>query len=137
MKLFTKLVTPDRIVWEGEVENLEIPATTGVIGIRPNHAPLNTALGIGVVKLDNMGTSTYIVVLDGFAIVANNKVTLLCSIAEDATSIDVSKVQDELANASSAVSQAVTAQEKVEASVEVRKAKVRLRASSYLEGRGS
>jgi F-type H+-transporting ATPase subunit epsilon len=133
MKLFTKVVTPDRIVWEGEVENLEIPATTGLLGIRPNHAPLNAALGIGIVKLVEMGTYKYLVVLDGFAIVANNRVTLLCSVAEDATAIDVSKVQDELAKASLTASQAVTAQEKVEASVEVRKAKARLRAVSYLE----
>jgi F-type H+-transporting ATPase subunit epsilon len=132
MKLYAKVVTPDSIVWEGDVENIELPATTGVIGIRPNHAPLNTALGIGIVKLANMGECTYLVVLDGFAIVSNNRVTLLCSSAEDATSIDVSKVQDDLASASLAVSEASTSSESLKASVEVRKAKARLQASSYL-----
>jgi F-type H+-transporting ATPase subunit epsilon len=133
MKLFTRVVTPDQIVWEGEVDNLEIPATTGILGIRPNHAPLNTALGIGVVKLVEKGDCKYLVVLDGFALVANNRVTLLCSVAEDAMSIDVSKVQDELAQASLVASQASTNQEKVEASIKVRKAKARLRAVSYLK----
>ena len=51
MSLNVRIVTPQKVVWDEAVEMLSLPTTTGEIGILRDHAPLATALGIGVLWL--------------------------------------------------------------------------------------
>ena len=45
-----KIITHERIVFEGEVDELVLQTTGGQIGILKDHVPLTTALDIGVTK---------------------------------------------------------------------------------------
>ena len=51
MSLNVRIVTPQKVVWDETVEMLSLPTTTGEIGILKDHAPLATALDIGVMWL--------------------------------------------------------------------------------------
>lgn len=49
--ILTKIITPLKTEFKGEVSYIEVPTIAGVIGVYPNHIPLITALTSGVIKL--------------------------------------------------------------------------------------
>jgi len=128
MSLNVRVITPDKVVWDADAEELILPSSTGQLGILTNHTPLLTALDIGVMRL-KVGTNwTSIVLMEGFAEVEENKVTILCNGAEEASSIDLKLAQEELEKVTVLVDEATTKKEKIEATIELRKAKARVQA---------
>ena len=77
MSLNVRVITPDRVVYDAQADELILPSSTGQLGILTNHAPLLTALDIGVMRLKASGKWISIVLLEGFAEVEKNKVTIL------------------------------------------------------------
>ena len=128
MSLNVRVITPDKVVWDAMVEELILPSSTGQIGILTDHAPLLTALDIGVMRLKTDADWSSIVVMEGFAEVEDNKVTILCNGAEEGSSINTETAQAELERVTLLVDEATTKKEKIEATIELRKAKARLQA---------
>ena len=128
MSLNVRVITPDKVVWDAEANELILPSSTGQIGILTDHAPLLTALDIGVMRLKSGESWTSIVIMEGFAEVEENKVTILCNGAEEGSSIDLKTAQEELEKVTLLVDEATTKKEKIEATIELRKAKARLQA---------
>ena len=128
MSLNVRVITPDKVVWDAMAEELILPSSTGQIGVLTDHAPLLTALDIGVMKLKSDAGWTSIVLMEGFAEVEDNKVTILCNGAEEGSSIDLTIAQKELEKVTLLVDEATTKKEKIEATIELRKAKARLQA---------
>ena len=67
MNLNVRVITPDKVVWDAMVEELILPSSTGQLGILQDHAPLLTALDIGVMRLKTESSWTSIVLMEGFA----------------------------------------------------------------------
>jgi|TARA_B100000475_G_scaffold178866_1_gene144166 F-type H+-transporting ATPase subunit epsilon len=130
MSLNVRVITPDKVVWDAMVEELILPSSTGQLGVLTDHAPLLTALDIGVMRLKSDAGWTSIVLMEGFAEVEDNKVTILCNGAEEGSSIDLKTAQDELEKVTLLVDEATTKKEKLEATIELRKSKARLQAVS-------
>ena len=128
MSLNVRVITPDKVVWDAKVDELILPSSTGQLGILADHAPLLTALDIGVMRLKTDAGWTSIVLMEGFAEVEDNKVTILCNGAEEGNSIDSQAAQAELEKVTLMVEEASTKKEKIEATIELRKAKARLQA---------
>jgi F-type H+-transporting ATPase subunit epsilon len=128
MSLNVRVITPDKVVWDAGAEEIILPSSTGQIGILSDHAPLLTALDIGVMRLKSDAGWTSIVLMEGFAEVEDNKVTILCNGAEEASSINLQTAQAELEKVTLQVDEASTKKEKIAATIEVRKAKARLQA---------
>ena len=128
MSLNVRVITPDKVVWDASAEELILPSSTGQLGILTDHAPLLTALDIGVMRLKTDGNWTSIVLMEGFAEVEDNKVTILSNGAEEGSAIDSTSAQAELEKVTLLVDQATTKKEKIEATLELRKAKARLQA---------
>jgi F-type H+-transporting ATPase subunit epsilon len=128
MSLNVRVITPDKVVWDAMADELILPSSTGQIGILTDHAPLLTALDIGVMRLKSDAGWTSIVLMEGFAEVDENKVTILCNGAEEGSSIDLKTAQDELEKVTLLVDEATTKKEKIEATIELRKAKARFQA---------
>ena len=128
MSLNVRVITPDKVVWDAAAEEIILPSSTGQLGILTDHAPLLTALDIGVMRLKNDGNWTSIVLMEGFAEVEDNKVTILSNGAEEGSTIDSTAAQAELEKVTLLVDQAETKKEKIEATLELRKAKARLQA---------
>lgn len=53
--IFTKITSPFKNEFKGEVEYIELPTISGIIGILPNHMPFISALKTGVLKLRIQG----------------------------------------------------------------------------------
>ena len=128
MSLNVRVITPDKGVWDASAEELILPSSTGQLGILTDHAPLLTALDIGVMRLKVDGNWTSIVIMEGFAEVEDNKITILSNGAEEGSTIDPTVAQSELEKVTLLVDQATTKKEKIEATLELRKAKARLQA---------
>ena len=128
MSLNVRVITPDKVVWDAMADELILPSSTGQIGVLTDHAPLLTALDIGVMRLKSDSGWTSIVLMEGFAEVEDNKVTILCNGAEEGSSIDATTAQAELEKVTLLVDEATTKKEKIEATIELRKAKARLQA---------
>ena len=128
MSLNVRVITPDKVVWDASADELILPSSTGQLGILTDHAPLLTALDIGVMRLKVDGNWTSIVLMEGFAEVEDNKITILSNGAEEGSTIDSNAAQSELEKVTLLVDQATTKKEKIDATLELRKAKARLQA---------
>ena len=128
MSLNVRVITPDKVVWDAMADELILPSSTGQLGILTDHAPLLTALDIGVMRLKTDGNWTSIVLMEGFAEVEDNKITILSNGAEEGSTIDSNAAQSELEKVTLLVDQATTKKEKIDATLELRKAKARLQA---------
>jgi F-type H+-transporting ATPase subunit epsilon len=95
-----ELVTPERVLLSNQVRSVRAPGIEGSFGVLANHAPLMTALAIGLVKVEHEnGDLEYIATSGGFMEVNKEKVIILADTAERASDID-------LARAEAAISQA-------------------------------
>ena len=112
MSLNVRVITPDKVVWDAAAEELILPSSTGQLGILTDHAPLLTALDIGVMRVKAETGWTSMVLMEGFAEVEDNKVTILCNGAEEASSIDLNTAQTELEKVTLLVDEATTKKEK-------------------------
>ena len=92
-----ELVAPMGPVFEGDVQMVVLPATTGELGILPRHASLVAQLSIGRLRaLMPDGDWMTFAVAEGFAKVQFNKVIVLADAAEEASQIDVPRVRERL-----------------------------------------
>jgi F-type H+-transporting ATPase subunit epsilon len=128
MSLNVRVITPDKVVWDAMAEELILPSSTGQLGILTDHAPLLTAIDIGVMRLKSDAGWISIVLMEGFAEVEDNKVTILCNGAEEGSTIELKTAQEELEKVTLLVDEATTKKEKIEATIQLRKAKARLQA---------
>ena len=82
--LRVRVVSPDRIVFEGEASAVVAPAWDGQVGILPGHAPMLALIGSGVVSVERPGGgSDSFHIAGGVLKVERNTVTLLTEYAWD------------------------------------------------------
>ena len=132
MVLNLKVIAPDRTVWEDQVEEIVLPSTTGQLGILSGHAPLITAVGIGVMRVRPGKEWQTIALMGGFAEVENDEVKVLVNSAEMGDSIDLESARSELESAQNnfeAADKGDNRLEKNRASQALRKARARFQAA--------
>ena len=101
-KLNFSLVSPERELFSGAVDQVDVPGTEGDLGVLPNHSPLMAAIRTGAITVYNDGAETQYFVQGGFADLTPDGLTVL---AEQATgmsdvSLDVIKAEIETVEAS-------------------------------------
>ncbi|HUL34424.1 MAG TPA: F0F1 ATP synthase subunit epsilon [Candidatus Eisenbacteria bacterium] len=89
------LVTPERQLLRETVVEVEIPGREGQLGILPGHAPLMTELGIGELSYKTSASSAPVIlaVIQGFAEVLPDRVTVLAETAERAEEINLARAE--------------------------------------------
>ncbi|MEE8403767.1 MAG: ATP synthase F1 subunit epsilon [candidate division Zixibacteria bacterium] len=94
------IVTPEKVIFDGEVVSLLVPGMEGYLGILSNHAPLITALQPGRIEFqDDQDKIQVFSVSGGFVEVSGNKATLLADTAEHCQEIDIDRAQTALERA--------------------------------------
>lgn len=71
------VISPEAAVFDGEADAVIVPAFDGELGILPNHAPLMTTLGRGVLTVRAGDVATRFRVQGGFLQVVQNSVRIL------------------------------------------------------------
>ncbi len=89
-----EIVTPERLVVRGTVEEMQLPGRSGYLGILPGHAPLITELGIGQISYRENGRTRCLAVAWGFAEVLPERVSVLAETAERSEEIDVRRAEE-------------------------------------------
>jgi F-type H+-transporting ATPase subunit epsilon len=98
MAISCRVVSPERPLFEGEVEHFVAPGSAGEIGVYTRHAPLIARLGPGIVRLHQAdGNVEKLAVRSGFLQVRDDAATLLVSRAARPEDVDVAAAQKELA----------------------------------------
>ena len=83
-----ELVSPEKLVFSGEVEQVDVPGAEGDFGVLAGHAPFVTTLRPGIVTVQAPGGAQRIAVLGGFAEVSADGLTVLADVAEAVESMD-------------------------------------------------
>ncbi|WP_419961033.1 F0F1 ATP synthase subunit epsilon [Psychrobacillus sp. BM2] len=100
MKTLTvNIVTPDGPVYDSEVDMIIAKTASGEIGILPGHIPMVAPLVIGAIKLKKEAKTEYVAVSSGFVEVRPEKVSILATSAEVASSIDLARAKEAMKRA--------------------------------------
>ena len=131
MSLTVRVIAPDKTVWDAEAEEIILPSTTGQLGILGGHAPLMTALDVGVMRVRPEKEWVAIAVMGGFAEVDNDEVTILVRGAEQGKNIDPDKARSAFEAAQTAASTVSPDDRRasLQAKQELRRARARLQAA--------
>ena len=92
-ELTLEIVTPERMVFSGVVEEVTIPGTEGEFGVLRGHASLLSSVDIGELGFVRDQKKTRYAVNTGYAEVTASKVTVLVETAERADEIDVERAR--------------------------------------------
>lgn len=77
-----QLITPEKILFEGDASYVQIPGQMGEFGVLPNHTPLISTLREGTIGIDSEGSARKeFHVVSGVAEVLPDRVTLLVEVA--------------------------------------------------------
>lgn len=93
MPLDVEIVTPNRIILQEQVDELNVPSDWGYIGILPGHTPLLTILGQGELMYRQGTAQSYMTLFWGYMEVNNDKVTILADVAEPGEEIDRARAE--------------------------------------------
>lgn len=93
MLLEVEIVTPERILLQEEVDELNVPGEQGYLGILPGHTAFLTTLGEGDLMYRQGTREQHLAVFWGYMEVNNDKVTVLAEIAESRNGIDRARAE--------------------------------------------
>nr|YP_010336657.1 ATP synthase CF1 epsilon subunit [Rhodospora sordida]UNJ15063.1 ATP synthase CF1 epsilon subunit [Rhodospora sordida] len=128
MSIDIRVIAPDGTTWDANAEEIILPSSTGQLGILSGHAPLLTAIDIGVMRVRIGKNWTPIILMGGFAEIEDNKLTIVVNGIEETASINLDQAKYNLEIAVKKLNQADSNKEKIELSQEVRKARARVQA---------
>ena len=125
MTLQVCIMTPDRIFWNDQADEIILPTNTGQMGVLTNHAPLITALDIGVTLIRSNNEWIPVALMGGFALVKQNQVTILVNEAESAKSIEPEQAELAFQEAKLRLEQVEGEKQRVEATFVFKRARAR------------
>lgn len=70
-------MTPEKLVFEGEIDLVQLPGSDGLFEILRNHAPMIASLGKGKVKIGNNNEYQYFEINGGVAEILDNEILVL------------------------------------------------------------
>ncbi|XP_057823497.2 ATP synthase epsilon chain, chloroplastic-like [Cryptomeria japonica] len=132
MNLNLHVVTPNRVVWDSEVQEIILATNNGQMGVLPNHTALVTALDIGVMKIRLNAQWSTMALMGGFAMIDNNEITLLVNNVERGIDIDLQEARESFRLAATDRARAEGKRQAIEADVALKRARTRLEAADAL-----
>jgi F-type H+-transporting ATPase subunit epsilon len=82
------LVSPEKLAFSGEVDQVDIPGTEGDFGVLAGHAPVIAAVRPGIITVMSGGRQEKIIVLGGVAEVNEKGLTVLTEVATSLDELD-------------------------------------------------
>ena len=82
------LVSPEKIAFSGEVDQVDVPGQEGDFGVLAGHAPFVATLRPGILTVTAGGTQQKIIVLGGLAEISETGLTILADVATSLKELD-------------------------------------------------
>ena len=104
------LVSPEKLAFSGEVEQVDVPGVEGDFGVLAGHAPVVAAIRPGILTIVSGGNRERVVVLGGVAEVSEKGLTVLADVATSVEDLDRGKFADTIAEMQAKLSEKVGAE---------------------------
>jgi F-type H+-transporting ATPase subunit epsilon len=82
------LVSPEKLAFSGDVDQVDVPGVEGDFGVLAGHAPVVAAIRPGILTVMSGGTKQKIIVLGGIAEVSDKGLTVLADVATSISELD-------------------------------------------------
>jgi F-type H+-transporting ATPase subunit epsilon len=130
MKINFKIVTPEKTVFESEIDQATLPVADGEVTILPNHRSYIAALKAGEIDLKKDGEEIVMATSGGFIEFNHNNLVVLADTAERAEEIDLKRAEEAKAKAEAAMKEKIGTDDadyaRVAASIEKEMARLRV-----------
>nr|XP_048335292.1 ATP synthase subunit beta, chloroplastic [Ziziphus jujuba var. spinosa] len=115
-----------------KVKEIILSTNSGQIGVLPNHAPIATAVDIGILRIRLNDQWLTMALMGGFARIGNNEITVLVNDAEKGSDIDPQEAQQTLEIAEANLRKAEGKRQTIEANLALRRARTRVEAINVI-----
>lgn len=88
-----KVITPERVFYEGDVNMVEFNTTEGEIGIYKNHVPMTVIVSPGILMISEENRARNAALHAGFAEILQDSVTILAEVVEWPDEIDIKRAE--------------------------------------------
>src|SRR5438046_458268 len=92
------LVSPEKLAFSGEVDQVDVPGLEGDFGVLAGHAPVVAAIRPGILTVTSGGAHQKIIVLGGLAEVSDKGLTVRADVGTSMQDLDRTKFGDKLAD---------------------------------------
>ncbi len=106
-----EIVTPEAMIFSGEVDMVTLSGVEGEMGIMPGHEPVMTQLTAGEVTVRQSGQNLFLAVGDGFVQITATRVNVLTDMAIKADDIDETMAAEAMQRAEARLSQKLSDEE--------------------------
>lgn len=130
MNLSLEIITPEKIVYKDEVDEVVIPTINGEIAILPNHINLLTQINPGEMIVKKGSSYQSLAIIGGFLEVENNKISILTNYAIKAQDIEIAKAQEAKKRAEKLMTEKTTDKDQKIAQAEMIKAILELQVAT-------
>jgi F-type H+-transporting ATPase subunit epsilon len=91
------LVSPEKLAFSGEVDQVDVPGVEGDFGVLTGHAPVVAAIRPGILTITTGGAHQKMIVLGGLAEVSDNRLTVLADVATSIQELDRAQFAETIA----------------------------------------
>ena len=91
------LVSPEKLAFSGEVDQVDVPGLEGDFGVLAGHAPVVAAVRPGILTIISGGTREKVIVLGGLAEMSENGLTVLADVATSMEDVDRAQFAETIA----------------------------------------
>lgn len=121
-----KIISPDRVFYEGDITMVEFKTSEGEIGIYKDHIPLTTILAPGIVRITEPEGIKLAALYAGFIEVLQDSVTVLAEVAEWPDEIDINRANEAKIRAERRLSSADSESDEVRAKMALMRSLTRI-----------
>jgi F-type H+-transporting ATPase subunit epsilon len=130
MNLLLEIITPEKVVYSDEVNEIIVQTVNGEIAILPHHVNLLTQISPGEMIVKKGNNLQHLAVTGGFLEVMDNKVSILAEYAIKAQDIEVEKAMEAKKRAEKVMKEKSTDNEVKVAQAEIMKAILELKVAT-------
>ena len=91
------LVSPEKLAFSGEVDQVDVPGVEGDFGVLAGHAPIVAAVRPGILTITSGGTHQKMIVLGGLAEMSEKGLTVLADVATSIQELDRARFAETIA----------------------------------------
>ena len=129
-KIHLKIITPEKIVFESDVDSITAQGVNGSFGILPDHIPFMAALDVDTAEVLKDGNKIIFSIIGGAFQFKQNEAIILTEAAEISSDIDAQRAKLAKERAEASLSTAQTPRDVKIANAAIARAMARLKAAS-------
>lgn len=124
-----KIITHEKVVFDGEVEEIYSRGIEGEFGVLKDHIPFMTTLDVGVTKVVSKSGTEFFTTMGGIFQFKDNEAKILTDIAEAGPTIDVTRAKEAKERAAARLAEAEASIDAKRAEAALARAMARLKAA--------